>query len=142
MLVRHMNAKHQFLCFLAMALAAVAPSPPERTYHPAEPLPAQQMNAVSPSSQYDTPPKFIRGRAPFTRVLPLSVRERRPSAVVIQFTVGLDGRAHGFSVVSFAGPPCAGLAIDALKQWQFEPARKGGKPVAVVMRAPFVLSPQ
>jgi TonB family protein len=136
------STTHQSLCFLAIALATIAPSPPERTYNPAEPLSAQQMNAVGSSDQYDTPPKFIRGRAPFTRALPLSERERRPSAVVIEFTIGLDGKARDFRVVSSAGPPCAGLAIDAMKQWQFEPARKKGKPVAVIMRAPFVIRPR
>jgi len=137
-----MSSNRQLLCFLPIALAAVAPSPPERAYNAAEPLSVQHMNTVTSSDQYDTPPKFIRGRAPFTRALPLTERERRPSAVVIEFTVGLDGKARGFRVVSSAGPPCAGLAIDAMKQWQFEPARKKGKPVAAVMRAPFVLRPR
>ena len=137
-----MNTKRDFLLALLIASAAIAPSPPERPYHPGAPLSAQQMNAVTSSDQYDTPPKFIRGRAPFTRALRLSERERRPSAVVIEFTIGLDGKTRDFRVVRSAGPPCAGFAIDAMKLWQFEPARKKGKPVAVIMRAPFVLRPR
>jgi periplasmic protein TonB len=133
-----MSATLQLLCFLLIALAAIAPSLPPGTYVPGGPLSERYMNAISPSEQFDIPPKFIRGRAPFNHTLPQTERERRPSAVIIEFTVGIDGRAHDFRVVSSAGPPRATLAISALKQWEFEPARKRGKPVAVVMRAPFI----
>jgi periplasmic protein TonB len=132
-----MSPKWQLLAFLLMASVTMAPRRPEGAYDPGAPLSAQYMNAVSPSDQYDIPPKFIRGRAPISHALPLTARERRPSAVVIEFTVGLDGRAHNFRVVSSAGPPSAQLAIEALKHWEFEPGRKRGKPVAVRMRAPF-----
>ena len=123
---------------MLVASVATAPSLPQGTYVPGAPLSARYMNAISPSDQYDVLPKFIRGRAPFIRALPLTARDRRASAVVIEFTVGPDGRAHDFRVVSSAGPPSAQLAIEALKQWEFEPGRKRGKPVAVVMRAPFI----
>jgi TonB family protein len=130
--------KRRLLLFLLMASAAMAPTRPNGAYLAGAPLSARYMNVVSPSDQYDVPPKFIRGRAPWNRALPLNERERQRSAVIIEFTVGLDGRAHNFRVVSSAGHPSAQLAIEALKQWEFEPGRKHGRPVAVVARAPFI----
>lgn len=137
-LARPMRPHRYLLLLLLLASATMAGSRPDGSYSPGTSLSAQYMNAVSPSDQYDIPPKFIRGRAPLNRALPLTKRERQRSAVIIEFTVGLDGRAHNFRVVSSAGHPPAQLAIQALKQWEFEPGRKRGKLVAVVMRAPFI----
>src|SRR5438105_2740657 len=82
----HRPVKRRFLLFLLMASAAMAPTRPDGAYFGGAPLSAQHMNAVSPSDQYDVPPKFIRGRAPLNRALPLTERERQPSAVIIEFT--------------------------------------------------------
>jgi TonB family protein len=132
----------EFPVLLAMALIGFAATPADKGYIPGAPLSVQRMRNLSPSSQYDTPPKFLRGNAPYTRVSPLTERERGPSSVVILFTIGTDGRTRDLRVIGQAGPPCAQLAINAVKQWQFEPARKRGKPVAVIIRVPFLLYPQ
>jgi protein TonB len=52
--------------------------------------------------------------------------------VVIEATIGIDGKVHDARVVrSIAGLDQA--ALDAVRQWEFEPARVNGVPVAVIM---------
>jgi protein TonB len=52
--------------------------------------------------------------------------------VVIEATIGIDGKVHEARVVrSITGLDQA--ALDAVRQWEFEPARLGGNPVAVIM---------
>ena len=53
--------------------------------------------------------------------------------VVLSLVVAPDGRAHGLRVVRSLGMGLDEKAIEAVRQWRFEPARKDGKPVAVAV---------
>jgi len=53
--------------------------------------------------------------------------------VVLSLVVAPDGRAHELRVVRSLGMGLDEKAIEAVKQWRFEPARKEGKPVAVAI---------
>ncbi|HWY69965.1 MAG TPA: energy transducer TonB [Terriglobales bacterium] len=53
--------------------------------------------------------------------------------VVLSLVVTPDGKAHGLRVVRSLGMGLDEKAIEAVKQWRFEPARKDGKPVAVAV---------
>ena len=45
--------------------------------------------------------------------------------------VGPDGRPHDIRVSRSLGMGLDEKAIEAVRQWKFEPARKNGQPVAV-----------
>jgi TonB family protein len=51
--------------------------------------------------------------------------------VVLWLVVGPDGRAHDIRVQSSLGMGLDEKAIEAIRQWRFEPGRKAGVPVAV-----------
>jgi protein TonB len=53
--------------------------------------------------------------------------------VVIDCTVGPDGRVREMRVSKSLGMGLDEKAMEALKQWKFEPARKDGQPVAVLV---------
>jgi TonB family protein len=51
--------------------------------------------------------------------------------VAVQGVVGTDGRLHDTSIRRSLSPPNDIAALDVLKEWKFEPAKKDGKPVPV-----------
>ncbi len=51
--------------------------------------------------------------------------------VVLWVVVGADGRPHDIKVQRSLGLGLDEKAVEAVKQWKFEPARKDGQPVAV-----------
>jgi protein TonB len=53
--------------------------------------------------------------------------------VVIEATVDVDGTVHDAKVINSV-PPLDEAALTAVRQWEFLPARRGGEPVAVVIR--------
>jgi periplasmic protein TonB len=53
--------------------------------------------------------------------------------VTLLVTIGADGRARNLTVVRSLGMGLDQKAIDAVRTWRFEPAKKDGRPVAVQM---------
>ncbi len=51
--------------------------------------------------------------------------------VVLQVVVGTDGRTHNIRVAQSLGMGLDEKAIEAIREWKFEPSRKDGVPVAV-----------
>ena len=63
---------------------------------------------------------------------PYAMSARIGGNVLIEATIGLDGRVHNARVLnSIAALDQA--ALDAVRQWEFEPSRINGEPVAVMM---------
>src|SRR5215468_10819374 len=54
-------------------------------------------------------------------------------AVVLSLVVAADGKPRNLRVVRSLGMGLDEKAIEAVKRWRFEPARKDGKPVAVAV---------
>lgn len=54
--------------------------------------------------------------------------------VVLMIEVGIDGRAHNPKVVEHAGLGLDEKAIEAVSQWRFRPAQRGGQPIASTAR--------
>ena len=53
--------------------------------------------------------------------------------VVLQVVVGADGRTHNIRVAQSLGMGLDEKAIEAIRQWKFEPSRKDGVAVAVLV---------
>jgi len=53
--------------------------------------------------------------------------------VVVSVIVGADGKAHAVHVERSLGMGLDEKAVEAVRQWRFEPALKDGKPVAVAV---------
>jgi periplasmic protein TonB len=53
--------------------------------------------------------------------------------VVLRLVVGSDGNPRDIQVVRALGLGLDEKAIEAVRKWRFEPARKDGKPVAVAV---------
>jgi TonB family protein len=103
------------------------------------PMPEKQVAAyitsVTPSSAYDTPPKFLKGYAPF---FPATEAKRRHwGYALVEFSVRADGTTSDIRPVTATAYSFAEKAMRAVQTWQFAPARKQGQPVVVRMRIPF-----
>jgi protein TonB len=53
----------------------------------------------------------------------------KPGTVVVAAVVGVDGKIGNVQAVKSPHPELNPFAVDAVKQWTFEPARQAGKPV-------------
>lgn len=75
-------------------------------------------------------------------VYPAELRNRRLEGVVfVIFVVEPDGRVGNMRIEKSPDPAFNKPALDALKQWKFEPGVRGGKRVASKMRQPFRFKP-
>ena len=103
------------------------------------PMPETQVatfiQTLTPSSAYDTPPKFLNGYAPFFPAT--EARTRQWGYAVVEFNVTADGTTSDIRAVLATAYPFAEEAMLAVQRWRFAPARKHGQPVLVRMRLPF-----
>jgi TonB family protein len=60
-------------------------------------------------------------------------KNRLQGAVMLQVVIGVDGKIHDVSVLRSLGMGLDERAMEAARQWRFEPGTKDGKPVAVVV---------
>jgi protein TonB len=73
---------------------------------------------------------------------PSELRNQRVEGVVIViFVVEPDGRVGSMRIERSPDPAFNKPALDALRQWKFEPGVRGGKRVASKMRQPFRFKP-
>jgi protein TonB len=77
------------------------------------------------------PPRKIRDVKPLypAGALPL----RAQGAVLIEAVIGPDGRVQDARVLHSVGPLLDQAALDAVRQWAYEPTLLNGDPVTVVM---------
>jgi TonB family protein len=66
---------------------------------------------------------------------------RLQGTVILSLIVGIDGKAHAIQVARSLGMGLDERAIEAVRQWRFDPAKKDGKavPVAVDVEVSFRL---
>lgn len=62
------------------------------------------------------------------------MRNRSPATVVVAFIVDPGGRVSDAKVLKSTDTLFNSSALSAVKQWRFEPAQRGGKPVEARMR--------
>jgi TonB family protein len=103
------------------------------------PMPEKQvvayMTSITPSSAYDTAPKFLKGYAPFFPSR--EAKTRHWGYAVVDFNVTADGTTSDVRPALATAYSFAKEAMIAVQNWQFAPARKHGQPVVVRMRIPF-----
>jgi periplasmic protein TonB len=84
-------------------------------------------------SGYDQPPRgltFVRPRYPHD-----AFDQKVQGTVVVEFVIDVDGRVADPRVVRSV-PLLDAAALEAVRQWRFQPALKKGRPVATRSRAP------
>jgi TonB family protein len=107
-----------------------------------EPVSAERLRRFVGESQSDepviritsevTPPTVIHKPAPeYTQE---GRKLRRQGRCIISALVGSDGRVKRMQVLRRLGARLDESAMRTVKEWRFEPARKDGKPVAVLIQ--------
>jgi len=70
------------------------------------------------------------------------IRRAAPGTVYIIFIVDKDGRVTKAKVQKSSNPVFEQAALAAVKQWRFEPGKRGGEPVRFRMRVPITFPRQ
>jgi TonB family protein len=103
------------------------------------PMPAEQvtrfLQVVSPHGEYDSPPKFKKGYAPFFPEA--EGRKRQVGYALAEFTIATDGTATHIRILKATTDNFAEEAGYTVRDWRFFPGEKNGHPVAVRVRLPF-----
>ncbi len=91
-------------------------------------------------------PSIITRATPTNRVTPKYPEAARAigasGRVVIRVLVGTDGAVKEASILSsFGNPACEAAALDAARQWEFDPATKDGVPFEQKATIPFDFRP-
>ena len=83
-----------------------------------------------------TPPRVIKQVRP---VYPVTMRRSgMRGEVVVSFEVGVDGKVHNAVVQRSNHPSFDEPALVAVRQWQFQPGRQRGTPVATKLSVPIM----
>ncbi len=82
-----------------------------------------------------TPPRVV-------RYVEADATTDRDAAVVLEITVEVDGHVSEARVVESATPELDQAALDAVKRFELEPARRDGTPVAATIRYRYVFHPR
>ncbi|MBL8608267.1 MAG: TonB family protein [Myxococcales bacterium] len=72
---------------------------------------------------------------------PAALAARQDANVVLVVTVDERGHVAGVDVAESGGKPFDDAAVAAMRLWTFEPATRGGRPVAARIRVPFHFAP-
>lgn len=95
-------------------------------------------SAAAASGRSGAPPEGLGITAPvqLRKVAPAypaeAVKDKATGVVVLQLLIGADGKVHEVEVLQDPDPRLTKAAVEAVKQWEFQPARdKDGKPVSV-----------
>ncbi|MCA8951200.1 MAG: energy transducer TonB [Planctomycetes bacterium] len=65
------------------------------------------------------------------------LRRKTPATVILVFDVTPDGRVENPSVFRSSDPAFEGAAVNAIRQWRFEPGKRNNEPVGFRMRMPM-----
>lgn len=85
-------------------------------------------------SDLDQKPRVVYQPAP---PITNDIRRKAPGTVYIIFVVDRKGRVENPSIQKSTDPVFDKAALNAVKQWKFEPGRRNGEPVRFRMRVPI-----
>ncbi|MGH2270703.1 energy transducer TonB [Anaerohalosphaeraceae bacterium U12dextr] len=92
------------------------------------------VDALFSVADLDQTPRVIYQPGP---MLTRELRKKAPGTVYIIFVVDQEGRVENPMVQKSSDPIFEKPALNAVKQWKFEPGKRNGKPVRFRMRVPF-----
>lgn len=135
---RPMNARRKTVLALAATVVLVAPIL-AGACAPQQPTAVQQgavdVERAGPNVERAGPnielPKLVREVKP--QYTPRAIQARIQGEVLMECVVKTDGRPADFKILRSLDPELDEAAIDAAKLWHFEPGRKGGTPVPVMV---------
>jgi len=84
--------------------------------------------------EFDQKPRILMRPAPS---FPSKLKKRAPATVRVKFIVDTNGRVQNPRVDTTTDPAFNRAALEAVRQWKFEPATHKGQPVAYPMRVPI-----
>lgn len=96
---------------------------------------AQETPGDAAESGDDTPPKPIRLSKP--KYPGTAYDNRIEGTVIVELLIDAKGKVAKARIIQSV-PELDEAALKCAKQWRFEPAKKAGKPVAAIARAPIV----
>lgn len=118
-----------FAVVLALVLIVTACKQPAAPAAPANNAAAQPPAQKPPDPNATVPPRLLKGvHAEFPQKL-----WDKAGVVSVALLINPEGKVADAKVVNSPHPELNQLALDAVKQWQFDPARKAGKPVPVTV---------
>jgi protein TonB len=122
---------------VAPSFTVVSGNTPPALSNLARPVATSTPSAAAIEQSQLEPLQLIRGAAP---VYPAIAKARSiTGTVVVQGTVGKDGRVSPSSLQFISGPPVfKDAAFEALRQYQFKPARLNGQPIEQVTQIKLV----
>lgn len=117
---------------LAAQLESAAPPPPVvvATPPPTPKAAAVREGDLVPMGPDVTPPKRLKGDSP-------APRRNQTGSVLVEFTVGIDGKPADLKVVESGGESLDEAVLKAIKTYRYEPASSHGVKVRVLQRARF-----
>jgi protein TonB len=95
---------------------------------------SDDVDALFSLSDLDQKPRVIYQPSP---TLTRDVRKKTPGTVYILFIVNQQGRVESPTVQKSTDPVFERPALNAVKQWKFEPGKRNGKAVRFRMRVPI-----
>lgn len=100
--------------------------------------------AVSPLAASPTENSAVKPAQPIVTAAPkypyLERRAEAAAEVTVAFIVDVRGKVVGAKVTNTSNREFNEVTLDAIRQWSFAPALKGGKPVEARVRQTFVFS--
>ena len=91
--------------------------------------PYDQGNVYRPGVGGVSPPRAL--YAPDPDYSDAARKAKYQGSVILWLVVGADGRAHNLRVARSLGMGLDEQALEAVRQWRFQPATLNGQPVAV-----------
>jgi protein TonB len=95
---------------------------------------AEDVDALFSLADLDQEPRVLHQPSP---VLDAPARKKTPGSVTVLFVVDQRGRVESPVVQKSSDPALERAALNAVKQWKFEPGKRNGEPVRFRMRVPI-----
>ncbi|MCY3000609.1 MAG: energy transducer TonB [Planctomycetota bacterium] len=94
----------------------------------------EEVEALFSLADLDQAPRVIYQPGP---TLTAEIRKKAPGTVYVLFIVDVNGRVEGPIVQKSTDPVFDKAALNAVKQWKFEPGKRKGQAVRFRMRVPI-----
>jgi len=124
----------------AAKLVETAPPPPPAA--PAPATPATPTDAAQAAMAPGDRPVPLSGQMPPPRYPPAALRRGDRGTVVVRVEVDAGGKPAGVALVQRSGSrDLDRAAMEAVRDWRFQPAQRDGHPVAGSIEIPFDFKP-